>query len=167
MQGINSTLQVEWWSPRLRWPNENQTKVSLSLMVSFLNKVWLLVTRKCVNVLSFKQGYSSLCLPFHLASSSVRDAIHTSHINRNTILFFTLLHHSPPNCPPHSPPPPTWQVFLIEVPLVLLIWKGKASSDSITFPTPPHPPFQLPAYGFLWFHFITLQHRQQHTNKCG
>ena len=152
MQGINSTLQVEWWSPRLRWPNENQTKVSLSLMVSFLNKVWLLVTRKCVNVLSFKQGYSSLCLPFHLASSSVRDAIHTSHINRNTILFFTLLHHSPPNCPPHSPPP-NLASFSDRSATCTSYMKRKSILWFNHLPHPTPPPFPTTC---IWFPLISF-----------
>ena len=93
IQGICSTTQLYWWGPRLRWPNENQKRVSL--MASFLNKVWPLDTIGNTNALSFNQGYSTLCLPSHLSSSSVRDAIHTSHMKRKSILCLILLPPTP------------------------------------------------------------------------
>ena len=61
------------------------------------------------------------CLPSHLASSSVTGAIHTSYLQKMASSFW----FSSPQPPPHyfHASPPTWQVLLLEVPFILLIWK--------------------------------------------
>ena len=53
--------------------------------------------------LSFKQKYSTLCLPSHLTSSSVRGAIHTSYMKRNNIVILFSSHPTPLSLSDHPP----------------------------------------------------------------
>ena len=46
-------------------------------------------------MLSFKQGFSTLCLSSHLSSFSVRGAIHTSYVQKKGILCLILLSPTP------------------------------------------------------------------------
>ena len=135
MQGIYSTPQLYWWGPRLRWPNENQARVSL--VASFLNKVWLLDTRKyCYHS---NRGLAHCASPL------------TCQVFLLEVPFILLIYKkkassvwfSSPQPPPHyfHASPPTCQVLLLDVPFILHLWKEIACSFwfSSFLPPPPHP----------------------------
>ena len=93
----------------------------------------------CLILLSPTPSPLLSCLHSHLPSSSVRCAIHAYYIQKKASSFW----FSSPQPPAHyfHASPPTFQVLLLDVPFILLIWKEIALSF---FSPPTPPPFPSP-----------------------